>query len=182
MSGAVVIRRCASAEEAAIVCALLNDAGIPASLENWHHAMIDWGVLQALSGVGVLVPASEVKAAREVIVQYAASADERLRGEFPELETGPLKPKRFRQFILIGYYSSLLLIPLILVLMLIEILHRVGLTSPPDSFNWAGFEAELATADWMGLLVWFVSAAMAFLVPLSILVFLRSDSWRGALH
>lgn len=29
MSGAVTIRRCASAEEAAIVCALLNDAGIP---------------------------------------------------------------------------------------------------------------------------------------------------------
>lgn len=170
MSGAVVIRRCASAEEAAIVCALLNDAGIPASLENWHHAMIDWGVLQALGGVGVRVPADMLDAAREAIIGYAESADERLQGEFPDLETGPLKPKRFRQFVLIGYYSNLLLAPLIIALMLIEIFYRVGLASLPGGFNWAVFEAELAMAHWSVLFVTLVTAAASFLVPLAILV------------
>lgn len=172
MSGAVVIRRCASAEEAAIVCALLNDAGIPASLENWHHAMIDWGVMQALSGVGVLVPASEGGRARAAIIEYTESADERLREDFPDLEPGPLRPKRLRQFVLIGYFTGILYVPLILLFMLIELVSHILSISAGVPFEWDLLGATLANAEWGQLVFAVTFAAAGFLVPLGIFVFL----------
>lgn len=172
MSGAVVIRRCASAEEAAIISALLNDAGIAASLENWHHAMMDWGVLQALGGVGVRVPADRLREAQAAIIDYAESADERLRVDFPDLETTPSKPKRFRQFVLTGYYTGLLLVPLILLFMLIEVVAQVRAVSADGGFGWELAGARLAEADWVLLLGYVAFSAMWFLVPLVIFVFL----------
>jgi hypothetical protein len=115
MSGAVIIRRCASAEEAAIVCALLNDAGIPASLENWHHAMIDWGVIPALSGVGVRVPAAELEAARAAIIEYATSAEARLREEFPDFIAHPLFADRHRLLLVLVFALQTGLITVLLV-------------------------------------------------------------------
>lgn len=155
-----------------MVCALLNDAGIPASLENWHHAMIDWGVLQALSGVGVLVPASLLPEARDVIIAYAESADERLRGDFPDLETAPLRPKRFRQIVLIGYYSGVLLLPFILLFMLIEVVSQVQAVSAGGPFRWELLAAQLAEARWGYLLGYVSFVAVYFLAPLAIVVFL----------
>ncbi len=172
MSGVSVVRRCASAEEAAVICALLNDAGIAASLENWHHAMIDWGVLQALGGVGVLVPANQLPEARDVIIAYAESADERLRGDFPDLETAPLNPKRFRQLVLIGYYTGLLLVPFILLFMLIEVAAQVEAVSAGGPFRWELLGAHLADAEWGFLLGYVAFAAVYFLVPLLLFVFL----------
>lgn len=172
MSGVGVIRRCASAEEAALACALLNDAGIPASLENWYHAMIDWGALQALGGVGVLVPASRLAEAREVIIAYAESADERLRGDFPDLETAPLRPKRSRQFVLIGYYTGLLLVPFILLFMLIEVVTQVQAISAGGPFRWELVGAQLADARWGYLVGYAGFVAVYFLVPFLFFVFL----------
>ena len=172
MSGAVVIRRCASAEEAAIVCALLNDAGIPASLENWHHAMIHWGVLPALGGVGVHVPAGMAEQARQVIIEYVESAEERLRTDFPDLDAAPLKPKRLRQFILIGYCTGLLLVPFILLFMLIEVVARVQAFSAGGPFRWELLGAYLTDARWGYLLGYIAFTAVYFLVPLLIFVFL----------
>ena len=155
-----------------MICALLNDAGIPAHLENWHHAMIDWGVLQALGGVGVLVPASEAVAARETIIAYVQSADERLHGSFPELETTPLKQGKLRQYVLISYYTGLILIPFMILFMLIEVAHTVSAHSAGGPFRWDMLGAYLAAAHWGYFLAYAAFAAASFLVPLSILVFL----------
>jgi hypothetical protein len=172
MSGAVVIRRCASAEEAAIVCALLNDADIPASLENWHHAMIHWGVLPALGGVGVHVPAGMAEPARRVIIEYVESAEERLETEFPDLENIPLPPRRWRQAILIGYYTGLLLIPFIIAFMLADMVSRARSVSTEGAFAWPVLLSEVRAAYWGDLAIWCVDAALSFVVPLAILVLL----------
>lgn len=94
MSGAVVIRRCASAEEAVIVCALLENAGIPASIDNWHHITMDWGAVHALGGVALRVPAALLDAARQTIIDHAESADDRLASEFPQPNADSLPQKR----------------------------------------------------------------------------------------
>jgi hypothetical protein len=171
MSGAVVIRRCASAEEAAIVCALLNDAGIPASLENWHHAMMHWGMLPALGGVGVQVPATRADEARDAIITYAESATERLKTEFPDMEFTPLRPSRWRQLVLIGYYTGLLLMPLLIAFMLAELVNRARSASPEGGIAWSVFMSEFGAARWGELLIWTVAAALSFLVPLAIFEF-----------
>lgn len=171
MSGAVIVRRCASAEEAAIVCALLNDAGIPASLENWNHAMMDWGSLQALGGVGVRVPAGQLEAARAAIIGYAESAEARLKDDFPDLETVPSKPKRFRHLVLMGYYTGALLLPIIILIMLIEVYVRAAANSYAG-LDWPLVRAELYAASWTYLAIWAIGAACYFLVPLTIFVFL----------
>lgn len=172
MSGAVTIRRCASAEEAAIVCALLNDAGIPASLENWHHAVIDWGALQALGGVGVLVPAGQVDAARRAIIEYAESADDRLSAEFPILEDYPLKPKRLRYYILLSYYTGLAALPLIVVPALIIGALEVLADARIYGFDWSLIPLHFDWRNWLVLALAQIAAAAYFLVPLSVFVFL----------
>ncbi|PKP82351.1 MAG: hypothetical protein CVT79_05325 [Alphaproteobacteria bacterium HGW-Alphaproteobacteria-18] len=172
MSGAVTIRRCASAEEAAIVCALLNDAGIPASLENWHHAMIDWGALQALGGVGVLVPAGQFDDARRAIIEYAESAEDRLSAEFPKLEDYPLKPKRLRYYILLAYYTGLAYLPLIVIPALIAGGLRVSADAKIYGFDWSLIPLHFNWIDWLALALAQIFAAAYFLVPLSVFVFL----------
>lgn len=172
MSGAVIIRRCASAEEAAIVCALLNDAGIPASLENWHHAMIDWGALQALFGVGVQVPVGQFDTARQAIIEYAESAEDRLSTEFPRLEEYPLKPKRLRYFILLAFYTGLAYLPLIVVPALVEGGLRVFADARTYGFDWSLIPVHFDWRAWLGLAIAQVLGAAYFLVPLSVFVFL----------
>lgn len=172
MSGAVVIRRCASAEEAAIVCALLNDAGIPASLENWHHAMIDWGVLQALNGVAVCVPAYQIEAAKQAIIEYADSAEDRLKGEFESLDPYPLKPKMLRVYILIAFFSGLAYAPVFLAAALLRAAMHVTHDARSYGFDWSLVAFHFGRIDWLTLLGAHLFAMVYFLVPLSIFVFL----------
>lgn len=170
MSGPVVIRRCASAEEAAIVCGLLRDAGIRASLENWHHAMTDWGTLLALGGVGIIVPSDDVVTARQAIVSYSETAEERLRGDFPDLDSTPMPPKRYRHMILLGYYTGLLLLPFTLAGMLIEIFRRATISPASGHLDWSIVQQEILGAHWPALIVAMLSAALYFLVPFAIFV------------
>lgn len=172
MSGAVTIRRCASAEEAAIVCTLLDDAGIPAALENWHHAMIDWGALQALGGVGVKVPAARFDEARQAIINYAETANERLAEEFPELEPYPLQPKRLRFYILIAFYTGLVFLPIMVVLGLLDLALRIAADVRVYGFDWSLIPLHFNGIEWLAIVGAHIFAAAYFLVPLSIFVFL----------
>jgi hypothetical protein len=152
-----------------VVCALLNDAGIPAHLENWHHAMIDWGALQALGGVGVLVPASEADAAREAIISYAQSADERLRGDFPELETGPVPPNRLRSIIAIAVYSGLAYLPLQILYKLLLALEVTLFETRSTGFSFSELWIRIAAAGWFELLFLTGFGLAYYLIPMTIL-------------
>ena len=172
MSGVVVVRRCASAEEAAIVCALLTDAGIPASLENWHHAMINWGIVPAMGGVGVLVPSSQADQARIAIIAYAQSAEARLRAEFSELDAAPLAPDRVRQFVLIICFSGLVYVPINAVIMFVALAAWTSGVSKDGSVYWDVMFTELAGIDWLYFLLEHFLAALEFAILLLLLIFM----------
>lgn len=172
MSGIVVIRRCASAEEAAIVCALLSDAGITASLENWHHAMINWGIIPAMGGVGVLVPSSQADQARIAIIEYAQSAEERLRAEFSDLDNAPLAPDRVRQFVLIICFSGLVYVPINVAIMFVALAIWTSATSKSEAVDWTPMLTELANLDWFYFLLEHIFAALEFAILLVLLIFI----------
>lgn len=67
MTGAVVLERYSSIEEAMVVYSLLHANGVGASLENWHHAQNDWFLVHALEGVAILVPQHELEEAKDIL-------------------------------------------------------------------------------------------------------------------
>lgn len=172
MSGAVIIRRCATAEEAVIVCALLENAGIPTSIDSWHHAMIDWGVVQALGGVAVRVPASLFNVARQTIIDYADSAEDRLSSEFPLLDPYPLPQNRLRYYILMIFFTGFFLPPLLLLTDLVAVGVRVIADARLHGLDWPTIAAHLGGIRWMETSLMPLFGIAYFLVPLSIFVFL----------
>jgi hypothetical protein len=116
------------------------------------------------------VPQEDGEAAREIIIEYAETADERLLEHFSDLEAGPAKPKRFRRPVLLAYYSGALLIPLVVACMLTEVFARAILYSSTGELDWAIVRAELYAAHWTYFIIYIIGAALYFLVPLSVFV------------
>lgn len=75
-----IIRRCMSLPEAYACAGLLKANGFLASLENEHHAALDWGMIPALGGIKILVPASQYDSAKTCIIGNVTAA----RAEHPE--------------------------------------------------------------------------------------------------
>lgn len=172
MSGAVIIRRCASAEEAAVVCALLNDAGIEAWLENWHHATVDWLSLMAFGGVGVLVPQSMAAEARERIIEAATHAEHHLNAEFPGLTDDRPSRGRLRAFAFVGLYHGWSYYLLALMLAYIMAMSDASLAVPSGMADPVPAAERLTSVYWGDGLLWIASSLVEFLVLLAIFVFL----------
>jgi len=71
MGGAVILTRLSTIEEALVVQSLLTAHGVIATLENSYHAQNDWFILQALNGVGILVPHKDVSLSKEILAEFS---------------------------------------------------------------------------------------------------------------
>lgn len=122
MSRALVIRRCATTEEAVVVVALLKDAGFSASLDNWNHAMVDWGSIAAFGGVGISVPSEQAIEAGNYMIEALETADNRLQSVFGDYDRSRLPGDRIRAlsmlFIFLGG-DVLVFLPIIWLLTLL---------------------------------------------------------------
>lgn len=115
MRDVIVIRRCATAEEAVVVASLLQDAGFQASLYDWNFSTVYWGVNSALGGVGIAVPAKQALGAGRYMMEAVETADERLSGEFGEYDRSKLPRDRLRALSMLFIYlgGMLLFTPLL---------------------------------------------------------------------
>ena len=73
---AVTVRRCATLNEAHIVCGLLRSHGFEAAVEEANHAANDWFVVQALGGVRVSVPHAQLDSATQLIAEVMAASQQ----------------------------------------------------------------------------------------------------------
>ena len=119
MSSIVTIRRCATLPEALINVSFLQSRGIEASLDNYHHAAVNWLIVPALNGIGVSVPASDVEAAKQAIVD-AMSADTQ---EFETLYGAYEAPAPVSKWPVWLFWASILGIPWLLYSLLVAILE-----------------------------------------------------------
>lgn len=172
MSGAVVIRRCASAEEATVVCALLNDADIEAWLDNWYHAANDWLISLALGGVGVLVPEAQKVEAERALAEHLDTGEHRLGEEFPDMDRRPLKKSRLRAWTFVSLYNTWGLILLSIPFIAGGILIGSIAESAGEGLNVEKISASFAAYDWTRMLTWAAATFALFLVLLGIFVFL----------
>ena len=78
MTGAVIIRACATVNEALIVAELLRDGGFEASIDNYYHASLDWWSISAFGGVYVRVPEGQLIDAGQYMIEAVQTADERV--------------------------------------------------------------------------------------------------------
>lgn len=83
----VTVARYFDPSEAHVVRALLESAGLMATVADDHHVTANYPLSTALGGVRVQVPADEVEAASELIAAYASGELEREL----EAETGALQ-------------------------------------------------------------------------------------------
>lgn len=124
MSELVVLRRCATLEEALIVDSLLQDGGFISSVPVRYHGANDWFIVAAQNGVPVFVPEIEAIDAGQYILAMRATAASRLVEEFGEIDTAPLKLRWGRAWSMFIIYSGLapyLLSPLIYLLAMLPI-------------------------------------------------------------
>lgn len=89
MSGAVILARLNTLNEAHIVAGLLCQNGIPASVGEAGFASIDWFAIPALGDVGVYVRRVALKTAQDIVIETAAIGPAELEAEF-----GPYEPSR----------------------------------------------------------------------------------------
>ena len=106
MSHSVIIRRCASLEEAAVINSILQAFGFQSVLGNWHHSHLNWEVMLALGGIDVRVPYSEADDATNFLEERLINAQKCLKQEFPDLDTEPLYRSRWRIWLLLAYYAT----------------------------------------------------------------------------
>lgn len=154
------------------MCALLNDAGIEARLENWYYATLDAFMVPALSGVGVLAPGRQADEARALIIQYVESAEERLRQVYPELDTAPIKRNHWGAFTLIGLSCGWTYFPAALLLATAFICAGGLLTDQPMTLGLELALSQFATLAWLEGLYMTAGSLVTFLVPLGFFVFL----------
>ena len=115
------LRRCANVEEAIVVAGLLKSEGFHPTISNFHHAMMDWWIVQALGGVEIKVLDSEWDAAKSCIISMVESAPERLEATFGRMEAQPLRRPRLRVISMIFLMMPILFWP---ILFLLPAYHR----------------------------------------------------------
>lgn len=155
-----------------MICALLNDAGIEAWLDNWYHAANDWLISLALGGVGVLVPEAKKTEAEHALADHLNTAEHRLREAFPDMDGAPLKKSRLRAWTFVSLYNTwgliLLSIPLITAVILIgNLTDGTG-----EGLVLEKIQAAFAAYDWIRMLIRAAGTLALFLVLLAIFVFL----------
>lgn len=91
MSKLVILRRCATIEEALVIDSLLKDGGFYSHIGERHISHMQWDIIPALGGVTVWVRAERLLEAGEYIIDMRASAHERLESALGEYDTAPLK-------------------------------------------------------------------------------------------
>ena len=96
MSKLVVLRRCATIEEALIIDSLLQDGGFLSSTPVRYHAQNEWWSVQAFNGIPVFIPDVELVEAAEYLIEMRATAKERLEEQFGEIDNSKL-PLRWRR-------------------------------------------------------------------------------------
>lgn len=89
MSSLVTIRRCATLPEALITASFLKSRGVEASLDNYHHAAVNWLIVPALNGIGVSVPARDIEAAKQEIIDAISADKNDFELEYGAYETPP---------------------------------------------------------------------------------------------
>lgn len=119
MSRAVVIRWCASTEEAVVIRSALASQGFQVELGNIHHAMMDWFMIPALGGVDVRVAEQDSLAADQALTDLALDADETLKDAFPDLTFEPLHRKRWPIWL-----TAFLFYEVAFLLMLLHAMYR----------------------------------------------------------
>jgi hypothetical protein len=88
MNQLVTVASYVEPSEAHVVRALLESAGLPATVADEHHVTANYPISTALGGVRVQVPREHLEAARELVAAYASGELERELeaelGEAPE--------------------------------------------------------------------------------------------------
>lgn len=102
MTESVIIRRCATLCEAQICNGFLQSRGILSSIDNAHHAAVDWSIVSAIGGVHIRVPISQYEDSKTLIIDRVIWARETL--EKSEFGYEPITKTRY------GRAASMLII------------------------------------------------------------------------
>ena len=123
MSGATIIRVCATVNEAVIVTALLRDGGFEATIDNYQHASLNWGMIPALGGVYVRVPHVQLMDAGLYMIDAVSSAHQRFDETTDEVFMAADKRRYLRAWFILLIWSGFpilaeftLILPLLLFL------------------------------------------------------------------
>ena len=175
MSKLVVIRRCATIEEAFVVDNLLQDGGFLSSTPVRYHAQNAWLLVPAFEGVPVFVPEAELFPAAEYLIEMRASAKERLEEKFGEIDPTPWKRRPLRRWgMLIQQVGGVHLLMALLVFSFSTLLIPVLPSTPLRPFVW--LELNL----WYGLYV--LANCMIFGLIMFALVTLSKRKWKSNLY
>ncbi|MEO1475315.1 MAG: hypothetical protein AAFS13_02950 [Pseudomonadota bacterium] len=90
MTSIVILRRCATLEEALVVDSLLKAGGFNPSIGEYYVGTIQWDALAAIGGVTVWIREDEAVAAAQYIIDMRTTAHNRLVEEFGSIDTSPL--------------------------------------------------------------------------------------------
>lgn len=135
MTNTLIIRRCATLNEAYISADVLRFNGILATLDNAHHAGLDWFSVQALGGVHVRVPTSQYQEAKSVIIEQLENAPIVL-AELGFEPDPPTKSRYWRAASMLLIYLGFLYFPAyFLIAWLDAILPRTWFPEPEPSFG-----------------------------------------------
>jgi len=119
MSKLVVLRRCATLEEALVVDSLLQDGGFLSSTPMRYHAQNDWGTVPAFNGTPVFIPEAELHEAGAYLIEMRATAKERLEGALGEVDHSKFPLRWGRALTMLILYfggGAVIVFPLIFLL------------------------------------------------------------------
>ena len=121
MSDTVIIRRCATLNEAYILRGLLTANGFSATLDEANHAAMNWWLIPALNGVAIRLPIAQVEDAKRTVIAIAETAPADLEKQF-----GPYEPPRkYGRASLWFYWLSFFGLAQLVVIGLIILLDRL---------------------------------------------------------
>jgi len=86
MSNSVVIKRCATLNEAYILQGLLAANGFDARLDEANHAAMNWWLIPALNGVAIRLPITQAAEAKRTVLAIAETAPANLEKQFGPYE------------------------------------------------------------------------------------------------
>ncbi|MEL6724524.1 MAG: hypothetical protein AAFP24_05875 [Pseudomonadota bacterium] len=110
MTESVIIRRCATLSEALICNSFLQTEGILSSIDNEHHAAVQWTVVPAIGGVHIRVPVSQFDEAKALIIERVEHAEALLDAQ--DLTFQPIERTRYLRaasmlIISLGFFNLL---------------------------------------------------------------------------